>query len=415
MMKSHGLNIGVKAFLKRKDGKKELVWQTAKRNEGNKIIIENLDGSDRQEFPMKSFVSNFLRKYVRNMFNGFIYFNAPASPSGKFADGTTAFSGGDGNYGQMGLAGMNTSGIQVGFDPATTPSVDSLDYALKGSIVHGNGSGQLYKNTMQGTELGLDSFGSTTSEFSFQRDFINNSGADIDINECGFFLNYASNWSTTATTFTAPHQSVLMARDIFSPVTIPNGSGKRIRYTIQLDNSAGLGFNNNFLHSLRSNLSNPTSYVVKNVVGTVNYPYAFNPVGLPSASTPMVIGYEGLHYSGLVLSTLDSAFKVEDYSSTGLIIHGSTSGKLYHNAAVPDNYQDYDASETVWSMSREFMNLSGGAITPKSFMLLSSPSSTGTTNCYQIARGLINSGSGVTIPGGDSLIFEFMISVDVGV
>jgi len=111
-------------------------------------------------------------------------------------------------------AGNDSYGILVG--TGTTP-VDLGDTKLASKISHGTGSGQLnYGDT---SEYGETS--DLTRSEGLQRSFDNNSGADITINEIGMAMkvNDGSN-----------DYYVLIARDVISATTVPDGGRVTVKY-----------------------------------------------------------------------------------------------------------------------------------------------------------------------------------------
>jgi len=114
--------------------------------------------------------------------------------------------------------GVGDYGLVVG--SSDTPNTVNT-YAMGAIIPHGNASGQLY-------------YGATTIEnpqnppntnywfFRITRTFTNNSGASIIVKEIGLIVKaYDSGGGT---------RYFLIARDVISPVTVPNGSTLTVRY-----------------------------------------------------------------------------------------------------------------------------------------------------------------------------------------
>jgi len=111
-------------------------------------------------------------------------------------------------------AGNDSYGILVG---TGTASVDIGDDSLENKIPHGTGSGQLsYGDTSAYTDgSGLQ------QDRGLQRSFDNNSGADITINEIGMVLKINDGSSD---------YYILVARDVISATTVPNGGRVTIKY-----------------------------------------------------------------------------------------------------------------------------------------------------------------------------------------
>ena len=118
------------------------------------------------------------------------------------------------NCSMLAPAGNDDYGIQVG---TGTTSVDITDSKLESQITHGTGSGQLsYGETSEFNEEA-----GNTVRRGLQRSFDNNSGADITINEIGMVakINDGTN-----------DYYVMIARDVISATTVPNGGRVTITY-----------------------------------------------------------------------------------------------------------------------------------------------------------------------------------------
>ena len=111
-------------------------------------------------------------------------------------------------------AGDDTFGIIVG--TATDP-VTMADFNLYGKISHGTGSGQLnYGETSEYNDA-LD----MQWDRGLQRSFDNNSGGDITINEIGLVMMISDG---------SVNYFVMIARDVISATTVPNGGRVTVKY-----------------------------------------------------------------------------------------------------------------------------------------------------------------------------------------
>jgi len=120
------------------------------------------------------------------------------------------------NCGMLAPAGNDSYGILVG---TGTTSVSMNDYALASKIPHGTGSGQLsYGDTSSYNDLS-----DTRWSVGLQRSFDNNSGADITINEIGMVMKVNDGTND---------YYVLIARDVISATTVPNGGRVTVKYWI---------------------------------------------------------------------------------------------------------------------------------------------------------------------------------------
>jgi len=118
------------------------------------------------------------------------------------------------NCGMLAPAGNDSYGILVG---TGTTEVSMNDYALANKIPHGTGSGQLsYGETSSYNELNDPQW-----DIGLQRSFDNNSGADITINEIGMVMKISDGSST---------YYVMIARDVISATTVPNGGRVTVKY-----------------------------------------------------------------------------------------------------------------------------------------------------------------------------------------
>ena len=117
-------------------------------------------------------------------------------------------------------AGEDNYGILVGTD--STP-FDVMQYSLGAKISHGTGSGQLSYGE-QSTIVG-------TAEYEqWQRSFDNNSGADITVREIGMACRTTKLFDGTSET-----HYILLARDVITPTTVPNGGRLTVRYTFRIN------------------------------------------------------------------------------------------------------------------------------------------------------------------------------------
>jgi len=97
-------------------------------------------------------------------------------------------------------------------------------YGLSGKISHGTGAGQLsYGET---TVDSADDSGAPAKVY-MQRSFDNNSGGDITVREIGWFLK-AKDESLAAEYF-------MLARDVITATTVPNGGRLTVTYNILIN------------------------------------------------------------------------------------------------------------------------------------------------------------------------------------
>lgn len=105
-------------------------------------------------------------------------------------------------------------GILVG---SGITAVSPNDYYLATAIGHGSGAGQLYYQAML---FGALTVSGQDSYFTIQRNFNNNSGADITVKEIVLICN----------TTTGPYY-IQLARDLTGDVVVQNGKTLVVTYT----------------------------------------------------------------------------------------------------------------------------------------------------------------------------------------
>jgi len=113
-------------------------------------------------------------------------------------------------------------GILVG---SGTTAFSVNDYDLASPISHGTGSGQLSYGEMSVVGSGDD-------YKQWQRSFDNNSGADITVNEIGIAAKVTREEAGSPVAY-----YVLLARDVISATTVPNGGRITVKYTFRINPS----------------------------------------------------------------------------------------------------------------------------------------------------------------------------------
>lgn len=124
------------------------------------------------------------------------------------------------NYSVRAAAGSSNYGIIVGTGNA---NVDwENDYNLTTPIVHGNGAGQLYHSACADDPSRYKApYTSGTSRIvEWWRDFTNNSGNSITVNEAGVACYSVSELA----------YNVMIARWLTGGITVPNGEALRIKF-----------------------------------------------------------------------------------------------------------------------------------------------------------------------------------------
>jgi len=167
------------------------------------------------------------RNFVVLLYHGMANYE-PSTTSPSVTVTTTAgssYSGYVGSYGSaarylrngalfavsQGDVGVDTCGILIG--SGTTPPTRT-DYNLQSKIPHGTGTGQIYYQR-QTYEL-LNDY-----QFRFTREFTN-AGSDLSVAEAGIvYITYHADVA----------RYLLLVRDTFTPITVTQGNGIRVRYT----------------------------------------------------------------------------------------------------------------------------------------------------------------------------------------
>jgi hypothetical protein len=126
-----------------------------------------------------------------------------------------------GDWAFLAPASNDNYGILVG---SGSTSWEYWQYMLISKIPHGSGAGQLVYNAC--TDVSTSDSG-TPAKIGMQRIFDNNSGADITVREIGYF----GIAKVTGPAFTYH----MIARDVITPVTVPNGGRLTVTYRMLLN------------------------------------------------------------------------------------------------------------------------------------------------------------------------------------
>ena len=170
-----------------------------------------------KKFVSQSFVKQFLQ-LLRVMFMGQSNYYMPADGwELKDTDGDTHYDIVKSAAVFRAAAPLNndTYGIQVGTNNAA-PTIS--DYVLGTQIAHGIGAGQLQYSAVA---FGAPSEDGVTSQFVVTRDFANNSGATITVEEIGLAIYYASN------------ENFLILHDVTGSINVLNGKTLTVNYQIE--------------------------------------------------------------------------------------------------------------------------------------------------------------------------------------
>jgi len=184
------------------------------------IIVKNKDGKVIKQFrkPMDSFVNNMLTLMTMFDSNGW---------SVKDVNGNTVnfyFKNQADNYlynaEVLAPSGDDSYGILVGSSDAT---FEVTQYNLASKIPNGTGSGQL--------SYGETSIVGAGDDYqTWQRAFDNMSGSDITVKEIGMFAKVTREESGVPTPY-----YVMLARDVITTTTVPNGGRLIVKYTFKIN------------------------------------------------------------------------------------------------------------------------------------------------------------------------------------
>jgi len=128
-----------------------------------------------------------------------------------------------GDYCATGGEGVDTHGIVVGTSDAAW---SYTQYCLQAQITHGTGSGQL---SYGATTTQLVSDTGSPAKLTLQRSFDNNSGGDITVREIG--------WQLVGKDDGGNPRNFMIARDVITATTVPNGGRLTVTYNILINPS----------------------------------------------------------------------------------------------------------------------------------------------------------------------------------
>lgn len=186
------------------------------------IITTYIDGVPTSKFYGKSLVANFLQWiYVMFADNDADFATSGAPFNSRAFCKTLANGNWNGLQGNVPHINADATEDDIGLvigtgNTAPTPA----DYALETQIVDGNGAGEMEHGT-QTANLGVNISGSESS-FNLRREFVNNSGGSITINEVALYGEYVATGG-------------MWYRDVISGGdTVPDGSTYRVDLTFTI-------------------------------------------------------------------------------------------------------------------------------------------------------------------------------------
>jgi len=184
------------------------------------VIVLDKDGKEihRERKSMDSFVMNIMNLLA--MFDGGGWLTKDVNGNSV----TFAFKNATDNYlynaEVLAGSGDDNYGILVG---SSDTAFDVTQYNLGSKIAHGTGSGQLSYGETSVVDYGVD-------YKTWQRAFDNLSGADVVVKEIGMFAKVTREEAGVPTPY-----YVMLARDVITTTTVPNGGRLIVKYTFKIN------------------------------------------------------------------------------------------------------------------------------------------------------------------------------------
>lgn len=176
----------------------------------HKIKFEIFDKFGNLEFRKEQLMKSFLANWIREQRAESAGVDASLTDTGNVA--RTNIRGG--NFMMTAAEAIATYGIRVG---NSNQAVAIGDYNLIGPIAHGNTAGLLYHKV---TTVSAVTVAGVMAYYTIQRNFDNNSGGEIGIEEVGLIVV-----GSTATWY------FLVARDVTGTLAVANGKTFVATYT----------------------------------------------------------------------------------------------------------------------------------------------------------------------------------------
>jgi len=184
------------------------------------VIVLDKDGKEihREKKPMDSFTQSVMN--LLGMFDAGGWVAIDVSGNGV----TFTFKNATDNYlynaEVLAPSGEDKYGILVG---SSDTAFDVTQYNLGSKISHGTSSGQLQYGDTSVVDYGAD-------YKTWQRAFDNLSGADVVVKEIGMFAKVTREESGVPKEY-----YVMLARDVITTTTVPNGGRLIVKYTFKIN------------------------------------------------------------------------------------------------------------------------------------------------------------------------------------
>jgi len=184
------------------------------------VIVLDKDGKEihREKKPMDSFTQNVMN--LLGMFDAGGWSAIDVNGNGisfTFKNATDNYLY---NAEVLAPSGEDKYGILVG---SSDTAFDVTQYNLGSKISHGTGSGQLQYGDTSVVDYGAD-------YKTWQRAFDNLSGADVVVKEIGMFAKVTREESGVPKAY-----YVMLARDVITTTTVPNGGRLIVKYTFKIN------------------------------------------------------------------------------------------------------------------------------------------------------------------------------------
>lgn len=255
-------------------------------------------------------------------------------------------------------AGVDSYGIVVGNG---TTAVSSTDYKLESQIANGTGSSQLSYDAHSFSTITV---GGGVSQFSVARSFSNNSGANISVSEAGVVIYHRFYVYDYSATIYDETQYILIVRDVFSSVSVPDGGGLTVKYTFTIDSD----FTEWFAYMLYAFMKGGDQTITdtSGASATAKGYYSnshdrYYRYTAPVEHLYLLSGDDDTSF-GIVVGTGTTAFDQSQNALTSQIAQGTGSGQLDYQTHTTYDLEDLTDKYRI-KTTRTFYNGSGASIT----------------------------------------------------
>lgn len=200
-----------------------------------------------------------------------------------------------------------------------------------------------------------------------------------------------------------PDKNLLLPGEVGLTIEILLSDTKTGKILSHIPERRSESFVQSFLMILRMVMENTHPGMGVELVDTSNVTYTcHNNIYLLDVN-----GLINIDTNGIVIGTDGTAPAITDYALLAKIAHGVGAGQMQYSAetfAVPVA----GATVSQFTVTRNFANGSGGAITVKEVGLISAGKDISqTTRYFLLARDYINAGAGISVPNGQTLTVNY--------